>query len=49
MYRLALSRGLPRVIRTDSVEFYGEAMVAWGHGRGVQLGLIEPGKANQNA
>ncbi len=48
--RLALSRGLPQVIRTDNgKEFCGKAMVAWAHERGVQLRLIEPGKPNQNA
>ena len=48
--RLALSRGLPRVIRTDNgKEFCGKAMVMWAHERGVQLRLIEPGKPNQNA
>lgn len=48
--RLALSRGLPKVIRTDNgKEFCGKAMVAWAHEQGVQLRLIEPGKPNQNA
>lgn len=48
--RLALSRGLPQVIRTDNgKEFCGKAMVTWAHGRGVNLRLIEPGKPNQNA
>jgi len=48
--RLASSRGLPNVIRTDNgAEFCGKAMVAWAHERGVQLRLIEPGKPNQNA
>lgn len=48
--RLALSRGLPKVIRTDNgKEFCGKAMVAWAHERGVDLRLIEPGKPNQNA
>lgn len=48
--RLALSRGLPRVIRTDNGrEFCGKAMVEWAHARGVDLRLIEPGKPNQNA
>ena len=48
--RLALSRGLPKIIRTDNgKEFYGKAMVMWAHGRGVLLRLIEPGKPNQNA
>src|SRR5690606_23752288 len=48
--RLALSRGLPKVIRTDNgKEFCGKAMVTWAHDRGVQLRLIEPGKPNQNA
>lgn len=47
---LALSRGLPQVIRTDNgKEFCGKAMVTWGHERGVQLRLIQPGKPNQNA
>lgn len=43
--RLALSRGLPQVIRTDN----GKAMVIWAHQQGVQLRLIQPGKPNQNA
>ena len=48
--RLALSRGLPDVIRTDNgKEFCGKAMVVWAHARGVQLRLIQPGKPNQNA
>ncbi|GAB3339308.1 IS3 family transposase [Marilutibacter aestuarii] len=48
--RLALSRGLPRVIRTDNgKEFCGKAMVTWAYERGVQLRLIQPGKPNQNA
>jgi transposase InsO family protein len=48
--RLALSRGLPSVIRTDNgKEFCGRAMVTWAHVRGVQLRLIQPGKPNQNA
>lgn len=48
--RLALRRGLPKVIRTDNgKQFYGKAMVTWAHERGVQLRLIEPGKPNQNA
>ena len=48
--RLALSRGLPKVIRTDNgKEFCGKTMVAWAHEHGVQLRLIEPGKPNQNA
>ena len=48
--RLALSRGLPKVLRTDTgKEFCGKAMVAWAHEHGVQLRLIEPGKPNQNA
>ena len=48
--RLALSRGLPKIIRTDNgKEFCGKAMVMWAHGRGVLLRLIEPGKPNQNA
>ena len=48
--RLALSRGLPKVIRTDNgKEFCSKAMVTWAYERGVQLRLIQPGKPNQNA
>jgi putative transposase len=48
--RLALKRGLPKVIRTDNgKEFCGKAMVTWAHDRGIALRLIEPGKPNQNA
>ena len=48
--RLALSRGLPKVIRTDNgKEFCGKAMVMWAHARSVTLRLVEPGKPNQNA
>lgn len=48
--RLALSRGLPKIIRTDNgKEFCGKAMLIWAHARGVTLRLIEPGKPNQNA
>ena len=48
--RLALSRGLPQVIRSDNGrEFCGKAMLEWAHKRGVALRLIEPGTPNQNA
>ena len=48
--RLALTRGLPKIIRTDNgKEFCGKAMVTWAHERGVEPRLIEPGKPNQNA
>ena len=48
--RLALSRGLPQVIRSDNgKEFCGKAMLRWAHDHGVALRLIEPGKPNQNA
>ena len=48
--RLALTRGLPRVLRTDNgLEFCGRAMLTWAHERRVTLRLIEPGKPNQNA
>ena len=48
--RLARTRGLPQVIRTDNgKEFCGRAMLTWAHARGVMLRLIEPGKPNQNA
>jgi transposase InsO family protein len=48
--RLAITRGLPRVIRTDNgKEFCGHAMLTWAHAHNVNLRLIEPGKPNQNA
>ena len=48
--RLAVERGLPRVLRTDNaLEFCGRAMLTWAHDRGVVLRLIEPGKPTQNA
>jgi transposase InsO family protein len=48
--QLALTRGLPRVLRTDNgPEFCGRALLTWAHERGVTLRLIEPGKPNQNA
>jgi transposase InsO family protein len=50
MDRLALGRGLPKVIRSDNgKEFCGKAMVTWADERGVHLPLIEPGKPNQSA
>jgi transposase InsO family protein len=50
MDRLAVTRGLPKIIRSDNgKEFCGKAMVVWAYERGVQLRLIEPGKPNQNA
>jgi transposase InsO family protein len=48
--RLAIARGLPRVLRTDNgLEFCGRARLTWAHARGVTLRLIEPGKPTQNA
>jgi len=48
--RLALTRGLPRVLRTDNgLEFCGRAMLTWAHERRVTLRLIAPGKPMQNA
>lgn len=48
--RLAATRGLPRVLRTDNgLEFCGRAMLTWAHERRVTLRLIEPGKPTQNA
>jgi putative transposase len=36
MERLALSRGLPQIIRTDNgKEFCGKAMLEWAHRKGV--------------
>jgi putative transposase len=47
---LAITRGLPEVIRTDNgKEFCGHAMRTWAHHHNVTLRLIEPGKPNQNA
>lgn len=48
--RMAKSRGLPQIIRSDNgKEFCGKDMVKWAYERGVLLRLIEPGKPNQNA
>lgn len=48
--RLAMTRGLPNIIRTDNgKEFCGHAMLTWAHAHNVTLRLIEPGKPNQNA
>ena len=48
--RLAMTRGLPNIIRTDNgKEFCGHAMLTWAHTHNVTLRLIEPGKPNQNA
>lgn len=48
--RLADTRGLPHVIRTDNgKEFCGRAMLTWAQTCNVTLRLIEPGKPNQNA
>ncbi len=48
--RLSVTRGLPKVIRTDNgKEFCGRTMLTWAHTRNVMLRLIEPGKPNQNA
>src|SRR5687767_5047209 len=48
--QLAISRGLPQVLRTDNgPEFCGRAMLTWAHERGLTLRLIEPGKPTQNA
>jgi len=48
--RLADTRGLPHVVRTDNgKEFCGRAMLTWAHAHRVTLRLIEPGKPNQNA
>ena len=47
---LAITRGLPRDLRTDNaLEFCGRAMLTWAHAHGVTLRLIEPGKPTQNA
>lgn len=47
---LALTRGLPKVIRSDNgPEFIGKAMLIWAHDNSVVLKNIEPGKPNQNA
>ena len=48
--RLHITRGLPRVIRSDNgKELIGRAMSTWAYVNGVQLKHIEPGKPNQNA
>jgi len=41
---LALTRGLPQVLRTDNgLEFCGRAMLTWARARGITLRLIERG------
>ena len=48
--RLADTRGLPHVVRTDNgKEFCGRAMLTWAQTCNVTLRLIEPGTPNQNA
>jgi putative transposase len=48
--QLAVSRGLPHILRTDNgPEFCGRAMLTWAHEHGLTLRLIAPGKPNQNA
>jgi transposase InsO family protein len=43
-------RGKPAMIRTDhGKEFTDKAMLTWAHRNAVALGLIDPGKPNQNA
>ncbi len=45
--RLAATRGLPQVLRTDNgPEFCGRAMLTWAHERGVTLRLIDAGQAD---
>lgn len=47
--RLAVTRGLPKAIRTDNGKgFCGRIMLNWAHARGVKLFLIQPGKPYQN-
>jgi len=48
--RLAHTRGLPKVIRSDNgKEFIGKAMITFAHHKGISLRPIEPGKPYQNA
>jgi len=48
--RLAVTRGLPRVIVVDNgPEFRSRAMDEWAHAHGVALQFIDPGKPVQNA
>lgn len=48
--RLAHTRGLPKVIRSDNgKEFIGKAMLTFAHDKSIALRPIEPGKPNQNA
>lgn len=43
--RLALSRRLPKMIRTDyAMEFCSKAVVTWAHERGVSMQRLAPGK-----
>lgn len=48
--RIAISRPLPRVIRSDNgKEFCSRAMQMWAHEHRVELRTIQPGKPTQNA
>jgi len=48
--RLAATRGVPAVIRTDNgPEFTGQALDAWAYRRGVKLEFIRPGKPVENS
>jgi putative transposase len=48
--RLAATRGVPAVIRTDNgPEFAGQALDAWAYRRGVKLEFIRPGKPVENS
>lgn len=50
LVELSLTRGLPRVLRTDSgPEFCSRWMLTWSHAQDVTLRLLEPGKSNKNA
>jgi len=50
LLRLAKTRGLPKVIRSDNgKEFIGKAMLRFAHDKDIDLRPIEPGKPNQNA
>lgn len=48
--RLAQTRGLPEVLRTDNgPEFAGKALDEWAYRKGVRLDFIQPGKPVENA
>lgn len=48
--RLAETRGLPKIVRSDNgPEFIGKTLDQWAYENQIKLDFIQPGKPNQNA